>query len=93
MKNKSIFAILFFLSIIASGVLSVEFLKTVTLKKKAKTVAPLTEEQKEIQNEFNEKRVSMDTNEIHIDNHEIDVNNEVWFHRSSCKECLKRQGF
>ncbi len=58
-----------------------------------KTVAPLTEEQKEIQNEFNEKRVSMDTNEIHIDNHEIDVNNEVWFHRSSCKECLKRQGF
>jgi hypothetical protein len=58
-----------------------------------KTVAPLTEEQKEIQNEFNEKRVSMDTNEIHIDNHEIDVKNEVWRHSNMCKECLKRQGF
>jgi hypothetical protein len=63
-------------------------------KECCKTVAPLTEEQKEIQNEFNEKIVSMDTNEINIDNHTITVyKNDSWLHLSSCKECLKRQGF
>lgn len=54
-----------------------------------KTIKPFTDKEKDSL----EKQVEMPIEEIHIDNHEIEVNNEVWRHLSSCKECLKRRNF